>query len=721
VTVLDLKPNPQDISAFYLENIYKLQFSADANPSQSPVPVTPATPPPFSPPNYVIWVNSLWFLSLTISLTCAMLATMLQQWARRYLRITQKPRYTPHDGARIRAFFARGVKTLRFSVVTGAITALIHFSLFLFFIGLLIYLRNNNFTVFCAMVWWVTISTMVYLVITIMPILRVDSPYYSPLSPLVFRLYAVLLYSICCSKHLRRLATTYFSGLSRGIEKMAGKKVIKESLKVDSFILKWTFDAHAFASDDQQDQFFEHIYGFYSSNKVVRNPLRCLATLGSRRFSSALVAFLNRTLSSSSVSDLDKVKRFIMCVKITDETQGTVLRDLFSEAAADHSLVRNVEVGRTLRSPNRADEGIGLCAQTIVAEIIANVEERDDLWIELAADQLGKSEDDIRRYLAQGNDSVLLANWIYMARQILDSSSGNNRSMASDAASCILQPSSRFDIRNTLPELQRDFCSLWNEIVSKAQKSGNGSVPHFIIFLLRNLYLDLHQDIDDTPAPSFDKFMVSSYPLCNNPHPHSPSHETVTADISLPPLILAHSGSLPQDLFPPGDAFDAPPHVTSSPISSETNLAPDPPEQVAGTSMTPQGNVTPVDPHAVVLDSPPPAALFPGPSNSQLTGDPHLPVGSSVNNFDNSPPRQASSSSSPIATSLLVHSQIFSLLDPGATATDGILRADEDTHISSQSELSGQLQQSLAEPVVSTNVVTTTSGFGNRESSQSPT
>jgi Family of unknown function (DUF6535) len=717
VTVLDLKPNPQDTSSFYLENIYKLQFLADANPSQSPVSGIPLTPPPFSPPNYVIWVNSLWFLSLTISLTCAMLATMLQQWARRYLRITQKPRYTPHDGARIRAFFARGVKTLRFSVVAEAIPGLIHFSLFLFFIGLLIHLYNNNFTVFCAVVWWISVSTTAYLVITIMPILRVDSPYYSPLSTLAFRLYAVLLYSVCCSKHLRRLAATYFSGLSRGIEKMAGRKVIKESSKVDSFILKWTFDAHAFASDDQQDQFFEYIYGFYSSNKIVGNPLRCLATLGSRRFSSALVAFLNRTLSSSSVSALDKVKRFIMCVKITDETQGTGLRDLFSEATADHSLVRTVEVGRTLRSPNRPGEGVGLCAQTIVADIIANVEERDGLWIELAADQLGKSENDIRSYLAQGNDSVLLANWIHMARQISDFSS-NNRSMASDAASCILQPPSRFDIQNTLPELQHDFCSLWNELVPNAQKSGDGSVPHFIIFLLRNLYVDLHQDINDAEALSFDKFMVSSYPLCNRPH--QPSHETVTADTPLPPLILSHTGSQPLDLFPPGDAFDAPLRVTSSPMSAEANLAPAPPEQVVGTNMTSQDNTTPVDPHSVVTDSPPPAVLLLGPSSSQLTGDPRFPVGSSVNNFDGSPPGHASSSSSPIATFLPVHVQVPSWSDPGATATSGILRVDEVTRISNQSELAGQPQPSLAEPVVS-NVITNGSGLRNGELSQSPT
>ncbi|KAH9959540.1 hypothetical protein BGW80DRAFT_1183447, partial [Lactifluus volemus] len=82
VSIQDLRPNPQDTAAFYLANIY--QLLADPNISLASTLATPATLPPFSPPRYAIWVNSLWFLSLVISLTGALLATLLQQWARRY-------------------------------------------------------------------------------------------------------------------------------------------------------------------------------------------------------------------------------------------------------------------------------------------------------------------------------------------------------------------------------------------------------------------------------------------------------------------------------------------------------------------------------------------------------------------------------------------------------------------------------------------------------------
>ncbi|KAI0301524.1 hypothetical protein B0F90DRAFT_307068 [Multifurca ochricompacta] len=110
VSVQDLKPSSQDNSAFYLANIY--QLLANANGSQVSIPATLVDPSiPFSPPSHAVWVNSLWFLSLAISITCALLATLLQQWARRYIKITQ-PRYSPHKRARIRAFFAEGVDKL---------------------------------------------------------------------------------------------------------------------------------------------------------------------------------------------------------------------------------------------------------------------------------------------------------------------------------------------------------------------------------------------------------------------------------------------------------------------------------------------------------------------------------------------------------------------------------------------------------------------------------
>jgi len=44
----------------------------------------PPDPAKFSPSRSALWVNSLWFLSLALSLSCILLASSLQRWALRY-------------------------------------------------------------------------------------------------------------------------------------------------------------------------------------------------------------------------------------------------------------------------------------------------------------------------------------------------------------------------------------------------------------------------------------------------------------------------------------------------------------------------------------------------------------------------------------------------------------------------------------------------------------
>ena len=179
VSIQDLKPNSQDISAFYLANIY--QVLADVNKSGISLPPTPSVSPQFAPPTSAIWVNCLWFLSLVMSLTCALLATLLQQWARRYLWVT-RPRCSPHRRSRIRSFFAEGVDQLHLPWAVEMLPTLLHSSLFLFFFGLAVFFFNIHHTVFSIVLWWVGLLTSIYIFVTFMPIFRQDSPYYTPLS-----------------------------------------------------------------------------------------------------------------------------------------------------------------------------------------------------------------------------------------------------------------------------------------------------------------------------------------------------------------------------------------------------------------------------------------------------------------------------------------------------------------------------------------------------------
>ncbi|KAH9989154.1 hypothetical protein BJV77DRAFT_948811, partial [Russula vinacea] len=180
VTVQDLRPNSQDTSVFYLGNIYEVL--ADPNATSTSVPSPVARPPPFFPPTYSIWVNSLWFLSFVLSLICALLATSLQQWARRYIRVTQPARCSPEKRARMRAFFANGVDMLGARLVVERLPMLLHLSLFLFFAGLGIFLFNTNHAVFNSVIWLIALFSTIYVVLTLIPMFLLQSPYFTPLS-----------------------------------------------------------------------------------------------------------------------------------------------------------------------------------------------------------------------------------------------------------------------------------------------------------------------------------------------------------------------------------------------------------------------------------------------------------------------------------------------------------------------------------------------------------
>ncbi|KAN0140635.1 hypothetical protein V8E53_001844, partial [Lactarius tabidus] len=181
VSIQDIRQNPQDTSNFYLANMYQATI---ADPNRSNLSSSlPASPPPFSPPTYAIWVNSLWFLSLVISITCALFATLLQQWARKYLKVTQT-RSSLHKRARIRSFFAEGVQQSHLLTVVEVLPTLIHVSVSLFFAGLVVFLWNVNLTIFKVVLSWIGVCTASYGSITLIPIFHRNSPYHSPLTAL---------------------------------------------------------------------------------------------------------------------------------------------------------------------------------------------------------------------------------------------------------------------------------------------------------------------------------------------------------------------------------------------------------------------------------------------------------------------------------------------------------------------------------------------------------
>ncbi|KAH9071381.1 hypothetical protein EDB83DRAFT_247958, partial [Lactarius deliciosus] len=303
VSIQDIRQNPQDTSNFYLANIY--QTLADPDISAS----LPASPPPFSPPNYAVWVNTLLFLSLVISISCALLATLLQQWARRYLKVTQ-PRYSLHKRARIRAFFFEGVDKFLLPWAVEALPTLLHVSLFLFFAGISVFLWNVHLTIFKSVVSWVGICTALYGCITFVPIFRHDSPYHTPLSlpawhiaaGISFVTFRVLqwftssvYYHYDAFFRFGERRISYHKMLLQGMLKTAEETALKSPPDIDTRSFLWTFDS--LDEDHELERFFSGLPGFRSSN-VVDDPLPRLTEEQKEKLSMALEGLFGRTFSS---------------------------------------------------------------------------------------------------------------------------------------------------------------------------------------------------------------------------------------------------------------------------------------------------------------------------------------------------------------------------------------------------------------------------------------
>jgi hypothetical protein len=145
--------------------------------------ITANTPSP--PSASIIWVNAMWLISLVLSLTSALIATLLQEWARRYVEIPERAS-DPNDRARVRSFLFLGTKIFKMRLAVQLPPALLHLSVFLFFAGLVIVFRTINKSVAIAVEVAVGLFGVAYVVLSILPCLYVQCPYRTTMSYLLW-------------------------------------------------------------------------------------------------------------------------------------------------------------------------------------------------------------------------------------------------------------------------------------------------------------------------------------------------------------------------------------------------------------------------------------------------------------------------------------------------------------------------------------------------------
>ncbi|KAJ7105906.1 hypothetical protein C8R44DRAFT_886354 [Mycena epipterygia] len=172
-----LSPDQAELTIDILAQISR-QLSVSGNGSSMEF----AMPGAFTPSASSLACNTLWFLSLGLSLSCALIATLVEQWARDFIQKTEM-RPSPIIRARIFSYLYYGLRRFNMHAVVELIPLLLHLSLILFFAGLVAFLQPVNIAMAAVAAALLVVILSVYSYLTILPIFHSDCPYRTPLSP----------------------------------------------------------------------------------------------------------------------------------------------------------------------------------------------------------------------------------------------------------------------------------------------------------------------------------------------------------------------------------------------------------------------------------------------------------------------------------------------------------------------------------------------------------
>ena len=427
---------------------------------------------------------------------------------------------------------------------------MLHISLFLFFAGLSVFLFNLHPTIFKVVTTWIGVCAVLYAILTIMPIIRKDSPYSAPLSAsLSFCLTGMRYTFFRVLQRFPHIDPAIFMPLrsrdpravhlddffSHSMTKTAEQYALKLTPFIDYRSLLWTFQS--LDEDSDLEKFFEGLPRLCDSETGKSlNLQQGFITPNKRTLSNALIEMMNRTLSSNLVPEFVKQRRLIICTKAIESTSlfgpWWILRRVL--LGGWHRFLGCIEFGLFVQNWKDVTHPVTLFYRQCVAALtVSIVRGHDERWYQLVNGLLDVSKTLPHKYMENDDNTllvnnILLANVIYIVRRTVQTYSGSAERHREDiigASSKTLETVCKLDIRSTLPELQHEFCGLWNQLVDTAQSNPpphHGFVATTTLKNIRKLYITLHKCSNTPPTPFYtatddqDSILDNpkSYPMC---------------------------------------------------------------------------------------------------------------------------------------------------------------------------------------------------------------
>ncbi|KIM20636.1 hypothetical protein M408DRAFT_128973 [Serendipita vermifera MAFF 305830] len=138
-----------------------------------------SNPSTFEPEQSSLHINGLWFTSLVLSLISALGGVLAKGWLAKYNPVTRQVHANYACERHLRANRAR---EWQLAPLITAIPILIQVSLFLFFAGLIIQVRDRDIRIWSTIVLLVGLVTLLYIIGTILPWFSPACPFHTPAS-----------------------------------------------------------------------------------------------------------------------------------------------------------------------------------------------------------------------------------------------------------------------------------------------------------------------------------------------------------------------------------------------------------------------------------------------------------------------------------------------------------------------------------------------------------
>src|SRR6266702_1384968 len=474
-----LSPNPGDTT-----NALLTQLSGQLVNISNGIPlpsIAAQSSQPFKPTASAIRVNVLWFLSLVLSLTCALSATLMQQWARRYQELAQH-HGAPHRRARMRAYVFDGISRFGMARAVATMPTILHISVFLFFAGLVDFLFPIDKTVSYFTFGWVAAFALAYTTLTVLPNLYLNCPYATPLSGFTWRfsqfsVVAVLKAALGIedlfhnsllklwsrvNQHvagpgierwreaLKNQVKVHRQWLSDGLRKSIERNAKDAPSTVVTSALEWTLTA--LDEDKEIETFAAGVPGFFDSRTVPDATLAILPLMSEKSstdgvLGSRLYDLLKTCMPGASpFNDEERNSRLRVCLKClcyfgrayNQSGASEPMPFYFPRTLASPEIIRCIQ---TERDP--VIRVTGLCfGALVVTKLAADVKSSTDSDVQISDEQLaclsailGTESRDVRLCLTQPG-VVQLASMVSLA---LDDASLVANAVPSDVLDVVQQ------------------------------------------------------------------------------------------------------------------------------------------------------------------------------------------------------------------------------------------------------------------------------------------